>query len=241
MSHGVNQPSVVRREYETEDRFLARRLSTWADLEGPLVEDTSLDALVTLAPRRVLEVGCGTGDFSHRVRDALGGVFVAVDLSLRMAALTKGRGLVAQVADVEGLPFPDSQFDAVLANRMLYHVPDLGRGLQEIVRVLRPGGCLVAVTYSERHLEELARLLDRPLIGSTFSAESAPPVMERHFERVQRDDVVGAAVFRTADALHGFAAQQFGHAVASIPDRLSDVPLPFHATYRHSVIIGTTA
>ena len=111
-----------------------------------------------------------------------------------MAALTKGRGLVAQVADVEGLPFPDSQFDAVLANRVLYPVPDLGRGLQEIVRVLRPGGCLVAVTYSS-DTSRARPALDRPLIGSTFSAESAPPVMERQFERVQRDDVVGAAVF----------------------------------------------
>jgi SAM-dependent methyltransferase len=240
MSHGVNEPLVVRHEYESEDRFLARRLSTWAELDGPLVEDRALDALVEQQPRRVLEVGCGTGDFSARVRDALRGVFLAVDLSHRMAALARARGLIAQVADIESLPFADSPFDAVLANRVLYHVPDLDRGLREIVRVLRPGGCLVAVTYSERHLEELAGLLDRPLIASTFSAESGPPAIERHLGRVHSEEVVGAAVFRSADALHGFAAQQFGLPVASTPDRLGDVPLPFRATYRHCVIVGTT-
>ncbi len=64
--------------------------------------------------------------------------------------------------------------------------------------------------------------------------------MGRHFGRVHSEEVVGAAVFRTADSLHGFAAQQFGLPVASTPDRLGDVPLPFRATYRHCVIVGTT-
>lgn len=42
MSQGVKDPAVVRREYESEDRFLARRLSTWTELDGPLVEDITL-------------------------------------------------------------------------------------------------------------------------------------------------------------------------------------------------------
>ena len=147
-------------------------------------------------PRASARSRLRNGDFSHRVRDALGGVFVAVDLSRRMAALTKGRGLVAQVADVEGLPFPDSQFDAVLANRVLY--PSRSRPWSAGDReVLRPGGCLVAVTCSSD--TSRARPASRPAADRfDLLGRGAPPVMERQFERVQRDDVVGAAVFRTA-------------------------------------------
>ena len=47
-----------------------------------------------------------------------------------------------------------ASFDTVVAAWMLYHVPDLDRGLAEIARVLTPGGRLVAVTNSELHLEE---------------------------------------------------------------------------------------
>ena len=80
-----------------------------------------------------------------------------VDISPRMVELARARGIDAQVADVQELPFADGAFDTVVAAWMLYHVPDVGRGLAEIARVLRPGGALVAVTNSIGHLERAAR------------------------------------------------------------------------------------
>jgi SAM-dependent methyltransferase len=236
----VNDRRVVRREYASEDRFLARRLSSWAELDGPLVEDVALTALLEDAPGRVLEVGSGTGDFTKHVHDALDGKLIAVDLSARMVALTRQRGIGASVADIEALPFEDGAFDSVLANRVLYHLPNLDRGLREIVRVLRPGGRLVAVTYSERHLIDLYPLLNRPLISSTFSAESGAVSMSRHFTRLNRHDVSGTAIFATTDALRGFAAPQFGVDEA-VPPELEGLPMPFRATYHHSVLIGRTS
>ena len=238
MAEGVNDPAVVRREYETEDRFVARRLSTWAELDGPLVEDVALAEVGRLDPKRVLEVGCGTGDFTERVRDGLRGPLVAVDLSVRMAALTKGRRIDALVADIQRLPFPDGAFDLVLANRVLYHLPDLDRGLGEIARVLVPGGRLVAITYSERHLEEVGGLLGHAVVGPAFSTESGPRAMERHLATVHHREVSGTAVFRTGAALRGFAAQQFGRPDGRRPARLGAAAVPFRATYRHSIIVG---
>ena len=172
MSHGVNEPLVVRHEYESESRFLARRLSTWAELEGPLVEDRALDAVLAQQPRRVLEVGCGTGDFSARPGRSAG-VFVAVDLS---------------------------------------HA-----ALEELAELLVPG-------------RSSARPSRRPWPSDDGCVTSGV---------LHSEEVVGRPL-RTADSLHGFAAQQFGLPVASTPDRLGDVPLPFRATYRHCVIVGTT-
>jgi SAM-dependent methyltransferase len=61
----------------------------------------------------------------------------------------------ARVADAQELPFDDEAFDVLIANHMLYHLPDPGRAVVEMARVLRPGGTLVAATNGPRHLREL--------------------------------------------------------------------------------------
>jgi SAM-dependent methyltransferase len=63
--------------------------------------------------------------------------------------------------DAQAIPFADGSFDAVIANHMLYHVPDRGQALAEIRRVLRPGGTLYASAGGGRHLLELREMLVR--------------------------------------------------------------------------------
>ncbi len=64
-----------------------------------------------------------------------------------------------RVLDAQTIPFPDASFDTVVANHMLYHVPDLPRALGEIARVLSPGGRLIAATNGAAHLLELEQEL----------------------------------------------------------------------------------
>jgi len=113
-------------------------------------------------PRRVLEVGCGRGEFAERLAGAGIGV-VAVDQSARMVELTRARGVDARLGDVQALPFADGEFDAAVANFVLYHVRDIHRALAELARVLRPGGTLVAATNGVRQLAELWELVGRDL------------------------------------------------------------------------------
>ena len=63
-----------------------------------------------------------------------------------------------QVADIQELPFDDATFDLVVANHMLYHVPDLTKALQEVVRVLKVNGRFCAVTNGATHMQELKLL-----------------------------------------------------------------------------------
>ena len=91
---------------------------------------------------RVLEVGCGTGELWRRkLPDVPAGCEVVLsDLSLGMAAeardkLSTDRRFTYCVCDVQLLPFPEESFDQVVANHMLYHVPDRQRALGEIWRV----------------------------------------------------------------------------------------------------------
>ena len=120
------------------------------------------DAVAEVSPKRVLEVGCGMGQLAERMHVELDAEVVAIDQSERMVELTRKRGVDARVADVQELPFDDGEFDVVVAAWMLYHVPDVERALDEIVRVLRPAGRLVTATNRPEHLKEL-----RALVGVT--------------------------------------------------------------------------
>ena len=237
----VNDPETVLREYATEDRFLARRLTTWAELQGPLVEDATVDAVAEGGRARVLDVGCGTGDFSERLRRELAVELVALDLSSRMVDLARARGLPAMTGDVQALPFADDAFGCVLANRVLYHVPDLHQGLAEIARVLRPGGRFVAVTYGREHLRELWDLVGESPIASSafsFSADNGAAALRQHFDPVERRDLTGEARFPSTSSIRGYLAAYGDFADGDLGARLGDVPAPFTAAYRHSVFLA---
>src|SRR5207253_1882718 len=64
-------------------------------------------------------------------------------------------GFSFAVADAQTVPFARASFDAVIANHMLYHVPDRAQALSEIRRVLRPGAQLYATTVGRDHMREL--------------------------------------------------------------------------------------
>jgi SAM-dependent methyltransferase len=235
----VRDPAIVRREYATEDRFLARRLTTWAELRGPFVEDVTVGALAEVAPALVLDVGCGTGDQSERIQREAGVEVVGLDPSPRMVDLTMGRGLRAVTGDAQALPFAGGTFDGVVAIRVLYHLPDLDRGLAEIARVLRPGGRLVAVTYAADHLRELwDRLGGSNLAGSPFSAETGGAALARHFRRVERRDVTGHARFHSRRSLLGCLASYGEFVDGDLGARLGPVPVPFDARYRHAAFVA---
>ena len=157
-TYGVADPDTVAAQYATPDR-LRRRMSIWRPgPDGRTPRDVARDLVVGLAPRSVLEVGCGTGELAEEIAAALPAcAYLATDASESMVAATAARGLHAEVATIGSLPYPDASFDVVVAAWMLYHVPDLDAALAEVRRVLRPGGSFVAVTNGDRHL---ARLLE---------------------------------------------------------------------------------
>jgi ubiquinone/menaquinone biosynthesis C-methylase UbiE len=111
------------------------------------VQRGAFDALGLTANDRMLDVGCGTGQASRRAATIARSV-VGVDLSTEMlreaTLLAGGRDEVTFMrADAEALPFADESFTAVLCSNSLHHYPDPARGLDEMARVLEPGGKLV--------------------------------------------------------------------------------------------------
>ena len=233
----LNDPERVRQEYATEDGLRARA-SIYEAVSGPDARELAFQAVREAAPRHVLEVGCGWGEFAERLRVELRVDVVAVDLSPRMVELARERGVDARQGDVQDLPFEDASFDVVVANWMLYHVADLERGLSELARVLRPGGRLVAATNSLDHLSELWRLVgrDRHWEQERFFSENAEGPLRQHFALVQRRDVTGSVTFADRDAARGYIASSVAH--KHLADLVPELSEPLVATRHNSTFIA---
>ncbi len=201
----MHDPTVVREEYADETRLAARK-AAYAGAEGPDARDVLFEAIAEGRPGRILEVGPGEGELAERLQRELGADVLAVDQSARMVELTLSRGVDARLGSVEQLDFGDESFDCVVAAWMLYHVQDVDQAFAEIVRVLRPGGRLVAVTNGFDHLKELYELVGRPRLRSSFLAEDAERILPRFFARVERRDAHGWVVFPDADTAQSYVA-----------------------------------
>lgn len=103
--------------------------------------------------RRILEVGFGPGYDALKFMQA-GAIYSGIDITAENIDRTKKHlgyfGLDPNVVqgDVEHLPYPDAWFDVVYSNGVLHHVPNLGDALQEIRRVLKPGGQMTILMYN---------------------------------------------------------------------------------------------
>jgi SAM-dependent methyltransferase len=97
---------------------------------------------------RVLDLGCGEGDFTAALADA-GVEAIGADVAERALERARGRhgGLRFELVPPHG-PFPwgDGAFDVVWASEVVEHVADTGRWLSEVRRVLGPGGRLLLTT-----------------------------------------------------------------------------------------------
>jgi SAM-dependent methyltransferase len=188
----IDEAAFVRAQYESEDNLRARK-SAYVNAEGDDPREFAFQAVAEAKPRRVLEVGGGEGELAERIRDELATEVIGVDQSERMVEIQRTKRIDARVGNVQELPFAAGEFDVVVAAWMLYHVPDLDRGLAEIARVLKPGGRLVAVTNAIDHLQELWGLAGREttLRKFTFRSENGEESLRRHFASVTRRDARG--------------------------------------------------
>jgi SAM-dependent methyltransferase len=234
----LNDPELVRSQYETEAGLAVRRDTTSRFLDGPNAVDIALAAVAETAPDRVLEVGCGMGQFAERVARELDTDLVAIDLAPRMVDLARERGIAARVGDVQALRFADGEFDCVVANWMLYHVPDLDAGVRELARVLRPGGRLVAATLGEENLADLWRLVEYPRPARPFTAENGADVLGRHFPRVERRDIEAALVFPDRAAIQRYVDSSFF--ASAVEKRVPEIPEPFRVRTVQAVFVAQT-
>lgn len=148
---------------------------------------------------QVLELGCGTGSMWKGVTLPEGCRVTLTDLSEGMLDTARKNTAHLQAdyvqCDAMYLPWADASFDVVIANMMLYHVPDIGRALGEIRRVLKPEGRFFAATFGEHGaVEAVLDMLGLPCtVNHRFTLQNGGDQLSKHFALVsmaQRPDAL---------------------------------------------------
>ncbi|AZO26573.1 MULTISPECIES: class I SAM-dependent methyltransferase [unclassified Mesorhizobium] len=101
---------------------------------------------------KILDVGCGTGSLTFELaKSAALAEIQAIDFSAVFVAAAKERNTDPRItisqADATALPFADDAFDRALALLVLHFVPEAGKAVAEMRRVVRPGGVVAAVVW----------------------------------------------------------------------------------------------
>jgi ubiquinone/menaquinone biosynthesis C-methylase UbiE len=145
------------------------------------------------AEAKVLELGCGSGALWSTCPERIptGWSITVSDFSAGMldsawrSLVTLGRGFKFEQIDAQSISYPDETFDIVIANFMLYHVPDRPKALDEIRRVLKVGGHLVTATSGVNHLKEMDEWFRSTMSDMDFSAVANPFTLENGLEQLQ--------------------------------------------------------
>lgn len=140
-------------------------------------ENQMINRLLDLPPDAyVLDVGCGTGIYTQELLAKGARQVVGIDISPEMLAIaqyktsTFGERVSFQEADAAQLPFPDDYFDVVISITAMEFFKEPDRSLQDMYRVLRPGGHMVVATLNKSSLWAAQRRLKACLAKTIFSS-----------------------------------------------------------------------
>jgi ubiquinone/menaquinone biosynthesis C-methylase UbiE len=145
------------------------------------------------ANAKILELGCGNGLLwkENASRLPAGWSIILSDFSPGMLdaawrnLVVTGRAFRFQEIDAQSIPYEAETFEVVIANHMLYHVPDRPKAIAEIRRVLKPGGRLIATTVGANHMKEMMDWYRQVHVSRTWESMANPFVLENGLEQLK--------------------------------------------------------
>lgn len=152
---------------------------------------------------RILELGCGNGgQWQNRIQQLPDDcTLVLSDFSEGMVEIvwekySNQKNMLAQKIDIQNIPFPNNSFDIIIANHMLYHVPDLPKALSEVKRVLKKGGKFYSTTngnggmrtYLHNAFKQVNPKTNFFTKGFSFNLQNGKEILSQYFDEVQRYD-----------------------------------------------------
>ena len=182
------------------------------DLQTDLVKSQSVG-------RDILELGCGTGMILKEVHPIAKSA-KGIDISPGMLEQAKARGLDVVEGSATDLPFEDSSFDLVYSFKVLAHIEQITGAMNEVARVLRPGGVAFLEFYNPRSIRGLIKKLKAPTAVSEQTND------EEVFTRYDTLDQVISYLpdTLTVSSVHGvrvFTPAAFFHKVPIIKNALN--------------------
>lgn len=172
LAYQYSDAEKLRARIATHQDFSERR-DSFADWLAPRLDPR---------PGLALDVGAGPGAY-HRALAASGMAIVSVDFSLGMARAAREQAQRATLpvfsvqGDIARLPLAGAAFDRIMANHMLYHVPDIATALRELRRVSAPRARVVLATNAADSMERLLAIHRESARALGFTP--TPPVHAR--------------------------------------------------------------
>ena len=198
---GINDTASVAKQYQTSANLSARiSIHDKYSVNKQGFGNWITDRYEIEAGMRVLELGCGTGSMWVGKGDLVKkcGKLILSDFSEGMLEQTREtlkdlKGIEYQTIDIQKIPYEEHTFDIVIANMMLYHVPDLQKGLREVRRVLKEGGRFYCATFGENGIMEYiyGLLKDYGVQSETnraFTLQNGAEKLSQVFANVKRCD-----------------------------------------------------
>jgi SAM-dependent methyltransferase len=177
----------------------------------PALGQAALELLDPQPGEHVLDVGCGDGTLTLKIKE-MGADVVGIDNSLSMVAAAKAKGLDARLMDAADLRFSEA-FEAAFSNATLHWVLDKGRAARAIWFALKPGGRFAGEMGGEGNLASLRKALDDELVARgygppTYAANWYPTAEEfaAVYEAAGFRDIEARLIERPTVLEHGVAA-----------------------------------
>ena len=177
----------------------------------PALGEAALDLLDPQPGEHILDVGCGDGTLTLKIREA-GADVVGIDNNLSMIAAAKAKGLDARLMDAAQMKFGEA-FDAAFSNATLHWVLDKERAARAIWFALKPGGRFAGEMGGEGNLATLREALDDVLVARgfgppTYAANWYPSVEDfvAVYEQAGFKDVDARLIERPTELEHGVEA-----------------------------------
>lgn len=165
---------------------------------------------------RILELGCGTGDMWKNNINLLNkcSELVLTDFSEGMIEAARNNignfhNVTYQVVDIQEIPFESSSFDTVIANMMLFHVPDLKKGLSEVKRVLKENGSFYCATYGENGIVRFIADLLKPYgaedrVNKNFTLQNGKQILAQFFSSIEMPEYIDSLEITNIDDILGY-------------------------------------
>ena len=194
-ANGINARITIHEKYSTNKLGLGNWYFTYYQVEEGM---------------KILELGCGPAGMWLNHKDVLEKCSEVVLSDFSEGMLEKAKANLGDIPnvtfrtiDIQDIPYEDECFDIVIANFMLYHVPDIDKALSEVKRVLKKGGQFYAGTVGKNGVMETVSkwVGDEDYYINTFSLDNGEEQLRRHFNNVRIERYIDSLEVTDIDEL----------------------------------------
>ncbi len=224
--NGKSTTGEIRERFDNDvERFSVLETGQSATIDAPLAMDLITQAAIAATPaiKRVLDIGCGAGNNTIKLRQALGTDFDADLLDLSEPMLTRAEQRLRAdnhgeirlwCDDFRTADLPENSYDVILAAAVLHHLrddADWTSAFEKIHRLLRPGGSVWITDLVSHEIADVHQLM-WSRYGEYLSELGGNEYREKVFEYIEKEDSPRPVTYQL-DLFHevGFASVELLH------------------------------